>query len=171
MSDVVIRRPEPADGRLVHDLVGTCPPLDPNSLYANLLQCTHFAGTCAIADAGGRAVGWVGGYLLPSAPEVLFVWQVAVHAAARGRGLGVALVLDILRRPGCTRVRHAQATVTDDNTSSWRMFRALAAALDAPCDRAPLFERDRHFGGAHATEFLLRIGPFIPPGADVTEVQ
>lgn len=170
ISGVRIRRPEAVDGLAVHDLVARCAPLDQNSLYANLLQCTHFAETCALAEADGEAVGWVGGYLIPDAPQALFVWQVAVAEAARGRGLAAALILDILGRPGCRRVRHVHTTVTEANAASWRMFGALADALGAPSDRAPLFERDRHFGGAHATEFLLRIGPFDPARAPTMEV-
>jgi len=151
--------------------VAASPPLDRNSLYANLLQCTHFAETCALAEVGREVVGWVGGYLLPEAPTVFFVWQVAVHESARGHGLAAALVLDILHRPVCRAVHEVQATVTEENEASWRMFRALAADLGASCEREPIFERDRHFGGAQATEFLLRIGPFDPVGAQTTEVR
>lgn len=171
ISAVRIRRPEAGDGRAVHALIGDCPPLEANSLYGNLLQCTHFRETCALAEAGEEAVGWVGGYLIPDAREALFVWQVAVREAARGRGLAIALVLDILRRPACGAVRHVQATVTDENDPSWRMFRSLAAVLGAPCVREPFFDRDRHFGGAQSTEFLLRIGPFDPAGAQTTEAR
>jgi L-2,4-diaminobutyric acid acetyltransferase len=168
--DPRIRMPVPTDGPAVHALVASCPPLDTNSLYCNVLQCTHFAATCALAERDGEVVGWVGGYLLPASPDTLFVWQVAVSAAARGRGLARALVLDILRRPACRAVRHVQATVTEANESSWRMFRSVAETLGAPCERAPGFARDRHFGGRHASELLLRIGPFDPPRTQTVEV-
>lgn len=170
IADPRIRMPVATDGPAVHALVASCPPLDANSLYCNVLQCTHFADTAALAERDGKILGWVGGYLLPASPETLFVWQVAVSAAARGRGLARALVLDVLRRPACRAVRHVQATVTEANASSWRMFRSLAEALGAPCEREPCFESDRHFGGRHASELLLRIGPFDPSRAQTVEV-
>src|SRR3546814_7010756 len=72
--------------------------LDDNSLYCNLLQCSHFAGTCALAEIDGRAVGWISGYLPPEKPDTLFVWQVAVHPEARGRRVGKRLIRELLRR-------------------------------------------------------------------------
>src|SRR3546814_20772399 len=70
--------------------VQTCalPILDTNSLYCNLLQCTHFAETCVLAERDGEISGWISGYRLVHDPEAMFVWQVAVHERARGRGLG-----------------------------------------------------------------------------------
>ena len=35
-------------------LIAACPPLDRNSRYFNLIQCTHFADNCIIAERGGR---------------------------------------------------------------------------------------------------------------------
>jgi len=67
----------------VHDLIARCPPLDRNSLYCNLLQCSHFAATCALARHDDTTVGFVSGYRPPSDPGVLFIWQVAVDSTAR----------------------------------------------------------------------------------------
>src|SRR3546814_3090873 len=39
----VLRMPRTEDGPAISRLVGDCPPLDVNSAYCNLLQCTHFA--------------------------------------------------------------------------------------------------------------------------------
>jgi diaminobutyrate acetyltransferase len=84
---LALREPGPDDGPAVFDLVARCPPLDPNSRYCNLLQCSHFAATSIIApaDVGGHAaLGFVSGYRIPARPDTLFIWQVAVDAAARG---------------------------------------------------------------------------------------
>ena len=48
-NNLTITAPDATDGVAVHDLVQRCPPLDSNSLYCNLLQCTHFAATSALA--------------------------------------------------------------------------------------------------------------------------
>src|SRR5690625_5758066 len=42
---LLFRKPSAKDGYPLHELVAASPPLDPNSAYCNLLQCTHFADT------------------------------------------------------------------------------------------------------------------------------
>jgi L-2,4-diaminobutyric acid acetyltransferase len=91
-----IRRPRPGDGPSVFDLVSSIPALDDNSLYCNVLQCTHFADTAAIAEEFGAVVGWVSAYLQPDAPDTLFVWQVAVRDDQRGKGIAGRLIASIL---------------------------------------------------------------------------
>lgn len=162
-QSVTIRQPEATDGLPVHDLIAACPPLDRNSLYCNLLQCSDFGATCALAEKDGEVVGFVSGYIPPERPDTLFIWQVAVGEAGRGRGLAKALILDILKRPACGKVRYLDTTITDDNKASWAMFEGLARGLDAETTRLSCFDRDLHFGGKHASEIMLRIGPFITP--------
>src|SRR5690606_26372833 len=117
-AELLIRRPTALDGAAVHRLIADCPPLDHNSLYCNLLQCSHFAASSALAEMDGAVVGWVSGHVLPDDPETLFVWQVAVASSMRGRRLGRNLILHILARPEQAAVRWIDTTVTDDNASS-----------------------------------------------------
>jgi len=160
-----IRRPTSADGEKVWSLVGATGSLDDNSLYCNLLQATHFASTCAIAEQNGQVVGWVSGYILPEQPDTYFVWQVCVGEAARGRGLGRRLIGDVLTRPECRAVTTLQCTITHDNEPSWGLFRAIAGKLDAQLRQLELFEKDTHFGGRHESEYVVSIGPFSPAQA------
>jgi L-2,4-diaminobutyric acid acetyltransferase len=157
---IVLRRPGAADGAALHALVTACPPLDPNSRYCNLLQCTHFADTCVVAARGGALAGFITGYLPPRRADTLFVWQVAVHPQARGAGLGRRMLRHLLARPACADVRYLDTTVTADNRTSEAMFRGLARDLGARVRRHRWFDRERHFAGAHDAEYLLRIGPF-----------
>ncbi len=159
-SAIRIRSPLPTDGAAVHALIGRCPPLDTNSMYCNLLQCTHFGTTSAIAEADGDAVGFVSGYRPPPHPDALFVWQVAVDERARGHGLAKRLIMDILQRPGNQDLRFVRTTVTPDNEASWAMFLGLARQLGAATEDHTLFDRERHFEGAHESENELIIGPF-----------
>ncbi|GAB4364565.1 MAG: diaminobutyrate acetyltransferase [Kiloniellaceae bacterium] len=154
------RKPRKSDGAAVWSLIRSIGALDDNSMYCNLLQCSHFAATCAIAELDGELVGWISGYLPPDQPDTLFVWQVAVHPDARGRGVAKRLIHELLRRPECRRVRHIHSTITPDNAASWALFRAIADDLDAPIADDPHFERDAHFDGQHDTEHLVEIGPF-----------
>lgn len=153
------REPVATDGPAITALIAACPPLDSNSAYCNLLQCTHFAAHCVVAESRGAVVGWVSGYRPPSAPEQLFVWQVAVAAGARGQGLARRMICALLGRPASAGVRHVITTITADNRASWALFEGLARGLDAGLEKTVLFDRDAHFGGAHATEWQARIGP------------
>lgn len=153
--------PTVTDAVAVHDLIAACPPLDGNSLYASLLQCSHFASTCAVAHRGNEVVGWVSGYIEPAAPQNWFLWQVAVAAQLRGQALAQRLIAHILARECCREVRYLEATITAGNDASWGLFQRVADGLDAPLESSVAFERQRHFGGRHDTEMLVRIGPFV----------
>ena len=159
-ATLTFRKPRKADGAAVWDLIQSIDALDDNSMYCNLLQCSHFAGTCALAELNGKPVGWISGYLPPDKPDTLFVWQVAVHPDARGRGVAKRLIHELLRRPECRGVRHIHSTITPDNKASWALFRAIADDLDAPLVDDAHFESEAHFGGQHDTEHLVEIGPF-----------
>lgn len=167
-QDVILRKPVATDGPGVTALIAACPPLDANSAYCNLLQCTDFADSCILAEQDGRPVGWVSGYRPPSAPETFFVWQVAVASAARGQRLGGRMIEALLARPESFGVTHLSTTVTDDNRASWALFEGLARKWRAPLAKSARFDRDAHFAGAHATEWQARIGP-LPATAATSE--
>lgn len=161
MSEPVrIRRPDARDGAAVWSLIEASSTLDGNSLYCNLLQCSHFASTCALAEQGGAVVGWVSGYVLPEAPDIYFVWQVCVSNAARGQGLGRKLIGAVLERSICANVTTLQCTITPDNAPSWGLFAAIARRLDTPMQQAEHFLRDEHFAGRHDSEYAVTLGPF-----------
>ena len=157
---ISLRTPIPTDGAAVHSLISRCPPLDQNSMYCNLLQCTHWAETCVIAERDGRAVGFVSGFLVPERADTLFVWQVAVAEEARGAGLAGRMLDALLERAACADVTRLETTITRDNAGSWALFRRFAQRHDAALEESTLFDRERHFAGGHASEVLARIGPF-----------
>ncbi len=147
----------------VHQLVAQCPPLDPNSIYCNLLQCTHFSGTSVAADIEGELVGFISGYRPPQQISTLFIWQVAVGEKARGQGLASRMLVNILARDECKEVDHLETTITEDNQASWALFQGLADKLQTTLTQSPQFDRELHFAGQHDTEVLVRIGPFKQP--------
>jgi L-2,4-diaminobutyric acid acetyltransferase len=159
-DDITIRMPSEEDGSKVWQLVKAADTLDENSMYCNLLQCSHFASTCALAERNGKIIGWVSGYIPPDHPERLFVWQVCVREDARGNGLGKRLIRDILERDTCRDISHINTTITDDNDASWSLFHKIAQSLDAGLARSAHFEEETHFDGHHQTEHLVTIGPF-----------
>jgi len=156
---ISFRAPDAEDGFRVHKLIASCKPLDENSIYCNLLQCSHFSGTCCVAEVNGHIAGFVSGYRLPEKPDTLFIWQVAVSEDARGNGLASRMIESLLLRPGCEGVHFLEATITADNSASWGLFEGLAKKLSTELLRGDMFDRDRHFNGQHESELRMQLGP------------
>lgn len=157
---IELRKPSAEDGASLFDLVERCAPLDPNSLYCNLLQCTHMAETCVAAIQDENLVGFFSGYVLPTNAETLFLWQVAVDESARGAGLASKMLSHLLARDACRGVRFIETTITEGNKASWALFERLAKKLKADLNNSVMFDKQIHFAGRHDSEMLVRIGPF-----------
>ncbi|MEV6587289.1 diaminobutyrate acetyltransferase [Streptomyces acidicola] len=157
-----IDRPDAADGAALWRLARDSRTLDLNSSYSYLLWCRDFADTSAVArdTRDGRPVGFVTGYLRPERPDTLLVWQVAVDAAQRGRGVAAALLdgltVQVARQHRLTTV---ETTITPGNTASERLFASYAARHGASVERDVLFEAEEFPDGSHEPEVLHRIGP------------
>ena len=154
----------------MHDLIDSCEALDDNSLYCNFLQCTHFASTCMLAELDGEIVGWVSAYRPPEEPEALFVWQVAVAEAARGRRLARRLIANLLTSESCEGVERLKTTITPDNKSSWRMFEGVADEFDAKITDKVWLCGDEHFSGDHDSEHMLTIAPIDASAAETDDM-
>ncbi|MDR3084609.1 MAG: diaminobutyrate acetyltransferase [Streptomyces sp.] len=158
---VRIDRPEVADGAALWRIAKDSEALDLNSSYSYLLWCRDFAGTSVVARTGdGRPVGFVTAYLRPDRPRTLLVWQVAVDAAHRGRGLAARLLDALTARVAAEHgVTGVETTITPGNTASERLFTSFAARHDAGVERDVLFEARQFPDGPHDPEVLYRIGP------------
>ncbi|NMM43275.1 diaminobutyrate acetyltransferase [Rhodospirillaceae bacterium KN72] len=158
-TDIQFDKPSVDDGSDVWALVQDINALDDNSMYCNLLQCSHFADTCVVARHEGRLVGWMSGYRPPKSPNTLFVWQVAVHPSMRGKGVAGRMIRWVLERPWNKDVIRVQSTITRSNDASWALFRSVADRYDADLSYDAHFEKDRHFDGEAPTEYLVTIAP------------
>lgn len=165
---VTLRRPTDGDGYPLHELVARCQPLDINSVYCNLLQCTDFADTSiAAVNADGHLVGFISGYRPPSRPDTLFVWQVAVDASMRGQGLALRMLMALITRVASEQgVSHLETTISPDNGASQALFMKAFAKLGVDFNTRTLFSRDEHFAGKHEDEVLYRAGPFAAPHSE-----
>jgi len=144
--------------------VARCQPLDRNSVYCNLLQCSDFADTgIAAEDAQGRLVGFISGYRPPRRPDTLFVWQVAVAPEARGQGLALRMLLALVSRVAAEGVRYLETSIAPANQASQALFRRAFERLGIEHGTAILFGRERHFAGEHEDEVLYRAGPLADP--------
>jgi L-2,4-diaminobutyric acid acetyltransferase len=164
-----LRMPVPRDGARVWQLIRECPPLDRNSMYCNVLQCTDFADTCVIAELHDRVVGWISAYRPPDDDGTLFIWQVAVHEKARGMGLAKKMLNRLLRRSDRENVEYLKTTITEDNEPSRALFRSFAEHWDAPLEETAGFDEELHFRGQHDSERLITIGPFPGKGAGANQ--
>ncbi|MFY0665456.1 MAG: diaminobutyrate acetyltransferase [Natronospirillum sp.] len=158
-NDIRFTPPQAEDGAKVFDLIANCPPLDTNSRYCNLLQCSHFADTCIAAWHGDEIIGFISGYIPPRQQDTYFLWQIAVAESARGQNLAQRMLDAVLQQPACAKVTQLQTTITADNIASQRVFEKLADRHEASIHNEPFFTRDVHFDGHHDTEFLYTIGP------------
>lgn len=167
-STVTLRRPTDGDGYPLHELVARCQPLDTNSAYCNLLQCTDFANTSiAAANADGHLVGFISGYCPPSRPDTLFVWQVAVDASMRGQGLALRMLMALIHRVAREQgISHLETTISPDNGASQALFKKAFAKLEVDYSTRTLFARAEHFAGKHEDEVLYRSGPFAAPNSE-----
>lgn len=156
-----LRTPQATDGYALSQLVERCKPLDTNSVYCNLLQCSDFADTAIAAVAeDGDLVGFISGYRPPARPETLFVWQVAVDSRMRGQGLALKMLLALVERLRADGVTHMETTITPDNEASQALFKKAFRLLGTDYSTEVKFARDTHFNGLHDDEVVYRAGPF-----------
>ena len=157
-APVKLRLPTDGDGHALHQLVARCQPLDTNSVYCNLLQCTDFADTAIAAEnADGNLVGFISGYRPPARPDTLFVWQVAVDSSMRGQGLALRMLLALTARVAAHGVRFIETTISPDNAASHQLGISHSTSV--------LFSSQQHFAGLHEDEVLYRAGP-LPLDSD-----
>jgi L-2,4-diaminobutyric acid acetyltransferase len=148
--------PRRGDGARMWEVARAAGELDVNTSYAYVLWARDFSATTAVARDGERVAAYCTGYLRPDEPETYFVWQVAVDPDYRRRGLGLALLDELVTRTGA---RALEATVTPGNDASRRLFAAFAASRGAELRSTPLFAAS-DFPDEHEPEDLLRLAPF-----------
>jgi len=157
---VTFRTAELADARRIRQLVGESGVLDENSLYCYLLLCRDFCDSCLVACRGDEIVGFVTGYVPPTRPDTIFVWQIGVAEEARGQGLAKCLLHALVSHPICHNVRFLEATVTPSNVASRRLFRSFANDMNIPCMTTQGFAASLFGAGDHEEEELFQLGPF-----------
>lgn len=125
-----------------------------------------FTRTCLLAEKDDTIIGFVSAFEQPEHPEVIFVWQIAVADSMRGKGLGISLLLELLKRKESKHYRFLEATISPSNKASQALFHKLARELETTCQvfecfSADLFPKEQKTT-AHEAELTHRIGPFEP---------
>ena len=158
---IILRPPTVADGADLWRITSGTGVLDTNTPYAYLLWARDFAATSVIAEVEAEPAGFISGYLKPSDPQTLFVWQVAVDANFRGRGLAKKMLFELVERTAAGRL---ETTITSDNAASIALFSALAREHGTELTSQSLFTEDlfpaaAESGETHAAEDLYTVAP------------
>lgn len=159
-APVSIRVPEAKDAKAIRQLVEETGVMDVNAEYAYMLLGEHFKETCAVAERNELLSGFVSAYVPPNQLDVLFVWQMAVSSTYRRRGLGRAMLHEILKRKPCEHIKYVHATIAPSNSASRSLFASLARDLGANLREQSMFPAG-YFSNQHEDEPLLVIGPLV----------
>lgn len=159
-TDFHFRKPTKEDGAAVWELIKDTKVLDLNSSYSYLMWCELFSDTSIVAEREGNTVGFISGFINPNSPDTLFIWQVAVNASERGRGLATKMLRQLLQRTD-EDVQYIEATVSPSNKPSQSLFKGIANKLDTDCEISDYFTSSDFpdEGEAHEDELLFKIGP------------
>jgi L-2,4-diaminobutyric acid acetyltransferase len=156
-DEIQIRKPHANDGYEIHQLIANSPPLDLNSIYSYYLLSDHFSDSCVVAESQGRVVGFLSAYRIPQRPDTLFVWQVVVNRALRGKRIAWRMLESLLQRLD-GELRQVEATVNPSNAASRALFERLAKERGSTIEEETFLEADAFGpGGNHESEILLRV--------------
>lgn len=160
VKELTIRTPKIEDGAKIWSLVKKTGVLDVNSPYSYLMMAKFFNDTCIVAEEDNEIVGFVTGFIQPTAPDTYFVWQVAVDDSQRGKGLASKMIQSQLQKEVCENVSYLEATVSPSNIPSESLFLRIARDLNTECNVSECFSEDMFPGDDHEEERTFRIGPF-----------
>ena len=157
------REPLKKDGIAVHNLISNCPPLDKNSLYCNLLQCTDFSRTSIIAESSdGDVIGFISGYIAPESPETLFIWQVALDQQYRGKGVASQMLSRLFNRHKT--LQSLKTTISPSNIPSQKLFQTFFENHGMTVKATEHFKAGVHLDSDHEDEIL-----YVGTRMDATE--
>lgn len=159
-TTIFFRKPQKEDGSEIWKLIKDTKILDLNSTYTYLLLCDIFPDTCIVAVQDQRIIGFVSAFRPPQSADTLFVWQVAVDASMRGKGVGKKLLLELLARKSCESIHYLETTISPSNYASQSLFKGVARDLDCTYRVMDYFSEDLFPGTGHEAEQRYQIGPF-----------
>ncbi len=143
----------------MYQLVKESKVLDVNSPYSYLMWGKYFNKTSIIVEKDNEMIGFITGFLQPKTPDTLFIWQIAVDPAYRGKGFASALIKNLLRRLESNGVRFLEATVTPSNLPSNNLFKRIAKCYEVNCEISKCFSKEQFPEPSHEDEMTYRIGP------------
>jgi len=159
-SGAVFREPCLEDGSEVWKLIKETGVLDLNSSYSYLMWCSYFNDTSIIIESNEKVVGFVSGFVKPSSPNRLFIWQVAVAESERGKGFASKMLHHLLKRNSCEGIEYIETTISPSNIASQKLFQGLARDLKTDIKVSECFSTNDFPEKGHEDELMHQIGPF-----------
>lgn len=153
---IEFRSPDHRDGIRMWEIARDSQVLDVNSSYAYVLWGRDFAASSIVATGSGRVCGFITGFIRPERPDTLMVWQVAVDADQRGRGIAGKMLHALLDRLAPTGVDRLETTISPDNKPSQALFSGVARRRGMLIRSEALFAPD-DFPDSHEAEDLYII--------------
>src|SRR5699024_6300960 len=111
-----------------------------------------------VAECEDKVIGFVSGFRQPTSLDTLFVWQVAIDLDFRGLGLATKLIEQLLKQLGDD-VSYLEATVTQSNIPSSKLFKVIAERINTFCCIFECFSDVLFPGPSHEAELTYRVGP------------
>lgn len=124
------------------------------------MWCTYFSKTSVVVAKQGRIVGFISAFIKPETPNTLFVWQVAVDATERGKGLATEMLQYLLEAASSTNINYLEATISPSNIPSQKLFLGIANKLDTVVNISPCFTATDFPEAGHEDEQVHLVGPF-----------
>lgn len=156
---IQLRKPVLQDGPKIFRLAKSVGNLDVNSCYYYLLICQKFTDTCVVATQKEELIGFLTAFRDPNHAETLFIWQIAVSARERNKGIAKTMLNNLLQRDFDPEFQFIETTVTPSNTASQALFRNFAKELQSEINDQSFFEKELFSENGHEPEHLFRIGP------------
>ncbi len=157
-TNYIFRKPRSSDACGIYNLVRESKILYVNSEYLYALIGLHHAKTSSIIENNGKIIGFTSSYLTGTKFDILFIWQIAIDQNYRKKGLALRMLQEILSRKYSKKIKYLHLTISPSNTSSFKLFEALAKSLNYKIRKKRLF--DKHlFSQGHEEEELYVIGP------------
>lgn len=153
LPSIGIKTPTKDDAKSIYNLVKNSQTLDLNSQYLYLLLCTHFSSSCRIATHKDEIIGFCSSYALPQDPSTLFVWQVVVSPAFKGRGIAKEMIKSVVE---VIKPKHISATIAPSIVASRKLFKKLADEYQSELTVSEFFS-SQNFSSSHEEELLYTI--------------
>jgi len=160
LKKTTLRHPRTTEGTAVWTFIREVGNLDLNSAYCYMMLCDYFKDTCLIAEQGGELIGFVSAFRPPGKPDTLFIWQVAVAASERGKGLSRTMIDELVTLSNTDGNLFIEATISPSNLASHGLFSSLAKRYHAELVitdgySAQWFPAE----SSHEDELLYQVGP------------
>ncbi len=141
----------------IRRFVRDCGSLGIHTLYSYWVLQEHFTPLCLVGEIEGAPAGLVTGIKSLSRENTAFLWQIAVHPAHRGKGLGRQLISAFAAEAKARGLRTIEFSIAPGNRASKACFQSCARSLGRPLEEIKALSLYDDLEGVSENEILYRI--------------